>query len=188
MQAVAAAVTLAGAVFFGAPGAYAQETHPAPPAQLAPPAPPAAQPAPGTPPAAGTEPAPPPPPAESKIRPVEAAPPVQRRVTTPVIAAGAIGGAGLATGIVFGILAVGDNSKYKKTPDSEVALSGERNAFISDVGFGVAALFGLTAIALYMLPDEPPPPDAAPKADAPKTGKTTRQWITTALKGEVLSF
>ena len=117
------------------------------------------------------------------LAPPPPAQPVHRRVTTPVLVAGGIGIVGLATGTVFGILATADNSKYKSTPDNDTALSGEKKAFVADVAFGVAALFGLTAIALYILPDEPTPTDSAPPAKA-----TARTWLTAALKGEVLSF
>ncbi len=193
-HAMAAAATLAGAVFFGAPGASAQQTPPAtPPASTAPSAatPP---PTPATPPApaAGeTPPGTPPPSGESKIHAAPPPPPVERHVTKPIVAAGVISGAALASGIIFGILAAGKNSKYKSgagTVDdrNQIALDGERNAFISDISFGVAALFGLTAIALYLLPDEPPPPDASAPAAPPKA--QSRSWITGALKGEVFSF
>jgi hypothetical protein len=189
-HAMAAAATLAGAVFFGAPGAYAQQTPPASTTATPPPAtPPAATPpsaatpppAATTPPAAPTGETPPPAPAETKIKAAPPPAPVERRVTKPVVAAGIISAAGLASGIVFGVLAAGKNSSYKKSPNNDDALDGERSAFISDVSFGVAALFGLTAIALYMLPDEPPPPtDSAPPPKA--------SWLTHALKGEVFSF
>lgn len=185
-HALAAAATLAGAVFFGTPSAFAQQTPPAsstPAPAATPPAatPPAAAPATPAPPAAEA-----PPSAESKIHAAPPPPPVQRRVTTPVIAAGAISGAALASGVVFGILAAGKNSSYKKAPTNEDALDGERNAFISDVSFGVAALFGLTAIALYFLPDEPAPESAPAPAAPPKA--STRTWLTAALRGEVFSF
>lgn len=185
-HAMAAAATLAGAVFFGAPGASAQQTPPA-----TPPAAPATSPTPATPPTPATAPPSaetPPAPGESKVHAAPPPPPVERRVTTPIIVAGALSGAGIASGVIFGILAAGKNSTYKSgsgTVDerNQTALDGERNAFISDISFGVAALFGITAIALYLLPDEPPPTDpaAAPKAQ-------TRSWVTAALKGEVFSF
>jgi hypothetical protein len=191
-HAMAAAATLAGAVFFGAPGAYAQQTPPAattatpppatPPAATPPPSAGTPPPSPATPPAPTGETPPPPAPAESKVHAAPPPPPVERHVTKPVIVAGAISAAGLASGIVFGVLAAGKNSSYKKTPNNDDALAGERSAFISDVSFGVAALFGLTAIALYMLPDEPPPTDSAPAAP-PKAS-----WLTHALKGEFFSF
>lgn len=192
-HAMAVAATLTGAVFFGAPSSFAQQT---PPAASSAPAPATAPPGAATPPpSVATPPAPEgetPPPAEasvsveSKVRTAPPPPPVQRRVTTPVVVAGAIGGAGLVSGVVFGVLAAGKNSSYKKQANNDDALDGERNAFIADISFGVAALFGLTAIALYMLPDEPPPTDSAPAPAAAKA--SARTWLTAALKGEVFSF
>lgn len=187
-HAMAAAATLAGAVFFGPAVASAQQTPPAtPPAAPAPSTPSAATP----PPSAATPPAettPPPATGESKIHAAPPPPPVERHVTKPVIAAGAISAAGLASGVIFGILAAGKNSSYKKMANNQDALDGERNAFISDVSFGVAALFGLTAIALYFLPDEPSPPTDATPAAAPPKASGVRTWVNAALKGEVLSF
>lgn len=183
---------------------------PPPPATAAPSAtptvvespPPAAPPAPVEPPPAPTVVEPPPPapapapapaasapaPAasvavETHIKPAPPAPPVVRTVTTPVVVSGVIAGLGVASGIVFAIFAAGDHGKYVDKPDHDVALSGERNAFIADVSFGVAALFGLTALALYMLPDEPSPTEPA-KATRPKSPT----WVSSALKGQVFSF
>lgn len=125
--------------------------------------------------------APTPPPAVA-IKPAEKSPPVKKHITTPIIVAGGISVVGLATGTLFGVLAASDHSKYTTTPNNDTALSGEKKAFVADVSFGIAALFGLTAIALYMLPDEPDP------NTAPAAKTTTRTWLTAALKGEVLSF
>jgi hypothetical protein len=130
-----------------------------------------------------------------KIRPAGPPPVVVRRVTTPVVVSGIIAGAGLASGIVFGIMAAADNSSYKDTPNDEVARAGEDKAFIADVSFGVAALFGFAALALYFLPDEqqapPPPPAADPAAAPPPAAKNHRVLfpsLASVLKGEVLRF
>ena len=69
---------------------------------------------------------------------------MKRRVTTPVLVAGGISLVSLATGTVFGILAASDQSKYKSQPNNDTAIAGEqKKPSIADVGFGVAALFGL---------------------------------------------
>jgi hypothetical protein len=181
---------IAVALFLGVSVASAQQTPP-PTATTPPPTATTPPPTPTTPPAATTA-APPAPPPPVAIKPAAPPPPVQRRVTTPVVVSGAIGAAGLGTGIIFGILAAGKNQSYKKTPDNQVALDGERNAFISDVAFGVAALFGLTAIALYMLPDEPQPSATGSNSTSASTGNVAKfnvkTWVSSALKGEVLSF
>ena len=87
---------------------------------------------------------------------------------------------------MFGILAAGKNSSYKEGPTNEDALDGRAQRLISDVSFGVAALFGLTAIALYFLPDEPAFGERVGARCAAKA--STRTWLTAALRGEVFSF
>jgi hypothetical protein len=129
------------------------------------------------------------------IKPAGPPPVVVKRITTPIIVSGVIAGASLASGIVFAIMAAGDNSSYKDTPDDKVARSGEDKAFIADVSFGVAALFGFTALALYLLPDEeqpppPPPGDQPPATPAPaaRNHRVLFPSISSVLKGEVLRF
>lgn len=167
MAKIASVATLFGVLSFAA-HVNAQQTPPA-----------ATSPAP----AATTAAAPAPPPPPPAIKPPPPPPPVHRHITTPILVSGGISLVGLAGGTVFGILAASDHSKYTSQPNNDVALSGEKKAFIADVSFGVAALFGLTAIALYLLPDEPDPTTAA--AAKPSGART---WLTAALKGEVLSF
>src|SRR5262249_30521850 len=128
-------------------------------------------------------PAPAPAPAvETHIKPPPPAPPVVRHVTTPVVVSAIIGAAAIANGVVFAVIASSEHSKYEKAPNHAVGLAGERASFIADVSFGVGALFGLTAIALYLLPDEPTPSESA------KTARSaSSRWIS-ALKGELFSF
>jgi hypothetical protein len=76
-------------------------------------------------------------------------------VTIPVIASGIISAVGLTTGIIFASSAASSYSSYKAQPSQSVAESGEQSMFIADVSFGVAALFGFTALALYFFPDDP---------------------------------
>jgi hypothetical protein len=135
------------------------------------------------------EPAPAPAPApqatvESRIRPAPPPPPVVRKVTTPIVVSGILSGIALGTGVFFAIDAVGKHSDYEQKPDHKVGVAGERSAFIADVSFGIAALFGLTALAMYFLPDEP----AASAAPAAAEGPSRPSWIGSALKGEVLRF
>ncbi len=118
---------------------------------------------------------------ETKIKPAQPKPPVERRVTTPVLVSGIIASVAAVTGTVFAISAASQNSKYTEAPDHQVALDGESSMFIADVSFGVGALFGLTALALYFLPDEPTPTAPAASTKAPRA----TSWVTSALKGEV---
>jgi hypothetical protein len=88
-------------------------------------------------------------------------PPVVRKVTVPVVVSGIIAAAGLASGIVFTVSAASQYSSYKAKPDHEVGLTGERAMFIADVSYAIAALFGLTSLGLYLLPDEDEPAKTA---------------------------
>lgn len=125
----------------------------------------------------------PPPPPDAASPPPEApaapppkdvpAPRAERRLTAPVIVTGVIAGLALANGIVFAIDATGKHSDYKAQPDHQVGLSGERSAFIADVSFGMAALFGITAAALYFIVDDPAPP--AKGAQAPRAPRA--KWV-----------
>jgi hypothetical protein len=51
----------------------------------------------------------------------------------------AVAGVGLVSGTVFGTMALGDEKDYKDNPTKGTKESGERNAIIADVSFGVAA-------------------------------------------------
>jgi len=86
----------------------------------------------------------------------------------------------VATGTVFAISAASQNSKYQDQPDHQVALDGESAMFISNVAFGLGALFGLTALALYMLPDEPMPTATGAAKPPPRAS-----WVSNVLKGEL---
>ena len=59
-------------------------------------------------------------------------------------------------------------------------------AHLKAVVAALAVIAWLGAVASGQ--DAKPAVEDAKPAEAPKTGRTTRQWITTALKGEVLSF
>lgn len=127
------------------------------------------------------------PPVESKVKPLPPPPPVEKKITTPIIVAGALGGAALINGAVFAIMALGEKSSYDDAPNHKVGIAGERNAFIADVSFALGALFGLTAVAMYFLPDEPAPqPTGGGEKKAATPSKSS--WVKSALTGEVLRF
>lgn len=115
---------------------------------------------------------------ETKVKAAPPKRPVERRVTTPVVVSGIVSGVALITGTVFAISAASQNSKYTEAPDHQVALDGEQAMFIANISFGVTALFGLTALALYMLPDEPTPTAATKPSPA-------KSWVASALTGQV---
>jgi hypothetical protein len=115
------------------------------------------------------------------------APPPPKGLTVPVIVTGGVAAAALVTGVVFAIVATGKHSDYNNgdlsgVPASErqskidalnqTALDGEHAAFYADLAFGTAALFGITAAALYFIHDEAP---AQPKTTA--TAQPKIQWM-----------
>jgi hypothetical protein len=159
-------------------GAFAQQQQPTP-EPTPQPAPTAAPTATPTPTPTPTEPAP----SATVETKVKAAPPkvaIPRRITTPVVVAGIISGVAFVTGTVFAVSAASQSSKYDEQPDHQVALDGESAMFIADVSFGLGALFGLSALALYFLPDEPTP--SATTATKPPARSS---WLSSALKGQV---
>jgi tetratricopeptide (TPR) repeat protein len=73
--------------------------------------------------------------------------------------AAAVAGVGLVSGTVFGTMALGDeddfNQKKKANPDetkdlSNIKDSGERNAIIADVSFGVAAAAAIVGVIILL--------------------------------------
>jgi tetratricopeptide (TPR) repeat protein len=120
-------------------------------------------------PAKSAEPAPSPTPSESADAP---APPAAKkgRLDGLVIGSAVLAGAGLVTGVVFGVLAMGD--RIQGTPSTNDTTTyqdlesrrdrAKQEALIADIGFGVAAVGTVTALVLYFArdkkSDEAPPP------------------------------
>lgn len=114
------------------------------------------------------EPPPPPPPppvvAEAPVPAPEPPPPppAEPRSKVPAYVTGAVAivAAGIGTG--FGISALSQSSDFDKNPTSSTADTGENNALIADMMFGVAITFGVTSAVLFLTSDDPAP--AAAKA------------------------
>lgn len=67
----------------------------------------------------------------------------------------AVAGVGLVSGTVFGTMALGDEEDYKNNPEDDIKESGERNAIIADVSFGVAAAAAIVgAVILFTAGDD----------------------------------
>jgi len=64
--------------------------------------------------------------------------------------AAAVAGVGLISGTVFGTMALGDEDDYKKNPSDDIKKSGERNAIIADVSFGVAAAAAIVGAVILI--------------------------------------
>ena len=77
-------------------------------------------------------------------------PPVTgRRVSSAVWVATAVAGAAAVAGTVFGIMALSDANDYELAPTQELLDRGQRNALLSDVGFGAALLSAGVAVVVY---------------------------------------
>lgn len=64
--------------------------------------------------------------------------------------AAAVAGVGLISGTVFGTMALGDEDDFKKSGDEDIKKSGERNAIIADVSFGVAAAAAIVGAVILI--------------------------------------
>jgi hypothetical protein len=85
--------------------------------------------------------------------PTPAPAPVEENVRNPHMAvwvAGGIAAAGLVTGGILGGLALKTKSDFDDAPTEAKADKGERLALFADVGFGVAAAAGVTALVLVL--------------------------------------
>jgi len=98
-----------------------------------------------------------------QVAPPETLPPVpevqiQARATShgmlPMWIATGVAGAGLVTGAVLGGLALKEKGDFDSRPTEHKADKGERLALFADVGFGIAAAAGITAIVLYVTRDK----------------------------------
>lgn len=114
--------------------------------------------APAAPPAAPAPETPPPPAAE----------PAERSMLPAYITLG-LAGAGLATGAVFGAMALSDRGDFNDNPTTAAADRVERNALIADMAFGVAITLGITGIVLLTSSDEEVPQAAKTKRKATPT-------------------
>lgn len=113
-----------------------------------------------------------PPPAATSAPPPEAPPPPPKkgRMDGLVIGSVVLAGAGLVTGVVFGVMAMGD--RVDGTPTTNEGTSyqdledqrdrAKQEALIADIGFGVAAVGTIAAVVLYYARDKKP--DEAPPA------------------------
>ncbi|HEY4122625.1 MAG TPA: hypothetical protein VGM56_32395 [Byssovorax sp.] len=98
-------------------------------------------------------------PAPAPAPPVDAAPPPRSRFTPLVIAAFAVGGAGIVTGTVTGILTLSQGSTCK-TACSQSDLDGAKTtAWVSDVSFGVGVAGAAVGVLGLVL--------ARPRSSAP---------------------
>jgi hypothetical protein len=67
-----------------------------------------------------------------------------------------LAGASAVVGTIFGIRALGDKSDFEKTPSDPIADKAERDAIISDIGFGAAITLGLAGLVMATATDQLP--------------------------------
>lgn len=100
----------------------------------------------------------------------ETPPPTTRpRRTHPAVwVATAVAGAAAVAGTVFGVMALSDANDYEATPSQEALDRGQRNALLSDVGFGVAVLSAGVAVVVYFADRGRSEAPAAQASDGPR--------------------
>jgi hypothetical protein len=92
-----------------------------------------------------------------------AAEPAARKSLVPAAVTLGLGGAGLISGTLFGIMALGAKKDFNDDPTTANADTAERNALISDMSFGIALTLGITGIVLLTAEDEEAAAEAAQK-------------------------
>jgi len=127
-------------------------------------------------------PPPPPPPPVVVVAPPPPPPPPRSLIPAIVTGGIAVIAAGIGTG--FGVAALSDKSDFNKNPTTATANSGENNALVSDMGFGIALTLGVTSVILFTTRGETsaaPAPSATPAPDnAPKPTAATTPTFTAA--------
>jgi tetratricopeptide (TPR) repeat protein len=76
--------------------------------------------------------------------------PPRLRLTLPVYVAGGVAGAGAIVGTVFGVIALGDRSKFDQAPTRANADKTRTMSLVSDIGFGVALVSAVTGVVLLL--------------------------------------
>lgn len=92
-----------------------------------------------------------------------------RKSMVPAIVTLSLGGIGLISGTIFGILALDAKGKFNDDPTTEHADAAERNALIADMSFGIALTLGLTGIVLLTSDDSAATTSATKSKGKPST-------------------
>lgn len=169
-----------------APSTASQESgspSPQPETSSATPVETSASPAPSTE-AASTTPAASEPPAPQPVAaPAPLAPLVLPRHSRPeAIVATVLALGGIITGAVFGVITLGDQSRFNSNPSFDNADTAARDGMFADIAFGVGLASAVVAVVLWVIPH----------ADGPNTAAASRPHRSTAVhvapNGLALSF
>lgn len=94
------------------------------------------------------------PPAEPVATEPEVVEPAGKKSLVPAAVTLGLGGAGLISGTLFGIMALGAKKDFNDDPTTANADTAERNALIADMSFGIALTLGITGVVLLTAEDE----------------------------------
>jgi hypothetical protein len=94
--------------------------------------------------------------------PAPAEPPAKKSLVPAAVTLG-LGGAGLISGTLFGIMALGAKKDFNDDPTTANADTAERNALIADMSFGIALTLGITGVVLLTAEDEEAAAETAQK-------------------------
>jgi hypothetical protein len=106
----------------------------------------------------------------------------KKRSLVPVWVATGVAGAGLVTGIICGSLALKTSKDFDDKPTEASADKGEKLALFADVGFGVAAAAGVTAIILYFTADDEAPQGTGPELSVAPTASRREVGVAGTLR------
>lgn len=104
-----------------------------------------------------------PPPEPATPAEPEVVEPAPKKSLVPAAVTLGLGGAGLISGTLFGIMALGAKKDFDEDPTTANADTAERNALIADMSFGIALTLGITGVVLLTADDEEAAADSAQK-------------------------
>ncbi len=112
---------------------------------------------------------PPPPPPPPVVVVAPPPPPPPPRSVLPAIITGGLAIVSVGIGAGFGGAALHQKSLFNAHPTNDIANTGENDALIADMGFGIGLTLGVTAVVLYTTRNEPASGGAGGETPAPGT-------------------
>jgi hypothetical protein len=118
-----------------------------------------------------TPPPPPPPPAPVVVAPPP--PPPPPRSILPAIITGGLAVVSVGIGAGYGVATLHQKSLFNSHPTNDTANTGENDALVADMGFGIGLTLGVTSVILLTTRSEPATSTEAPAKPADATPKTS---------------